>query len=349
MRFHHLILIVVLFYTTSCEKNAISLINDASTTEEQLAIYGSVELEDGLLSFEDPEDFIDLAYTINNSSDREEFLIDGFNSMWSNYITINQRLTQNFDVAAEDQLSKYEKEIFQIDNDGSISPLNSSRMFASLLSPDGYVILAGNLHYFSDKAHIITIGNHKDLILKALSQGNSNGLTNVWYTSFEGPTEKGLLGDCANNNFLDIGVTQQSNGRRLRLNLRSRSIILNVNNGIADIKWLLTAIVENRRKKGFVWIRNWRSCEFSVTEQIVSQRWLIPGPIQVGGLMTVQPFLTTSNGTVADWEVLLRDSRSSHDEDDFNSIANPFREGRAAARQLDQNNGSIAIIDHGCL
>ena len=359
-----LTVLVAALLVVSCEKD--SLVSEISKDQYITIGFPTVVVEDDMLSFTSVDDFIDALKTVSESSDDE---VEGimhslnFSSLWMEYYSIMSRIEANPTVSAEQQLLASEAERYFLD-DEMLVPFNSSRMFASLLNREGKVLINNELHYFSDKAHVLVKDRSEATLEQVLSEQSAGSLVGVAYTpQYLSPSAIKLineksLSNCIQNDFTNLQDEVKNNNRRMNLEYKSNVFVRNLSSTQTEYEYFISSKLRNRKKSGLNWILNFRRCEFRVLTTLQTQRIICPPSgacvtLDFGNSASnVNPFTTTSDGVtadgkVADWEILL--NRLFFTDRPGLTPLHIIRAGTIQGRHLDNDNGMITITNHGCL
>ncbi len=176
------LLLAFSIYITSCSKedsNEIANLEESSSSFSQYQGNRNISLsntvleatiQDGMLSFEDVEAFNKAQTIIENSSDEDFFnwsASNGFYSLWEDYSKVSSRFGDQFISPDSDVLSTDEKSRYRIVNTEEGYELESflkGRVLPALVTLDGYVMIANQLHFFSNEMHILVANKDRDLM-----------------------------------------------------------------------------------------------------------------------------------------------------------------------------------------
>lgn len=286
-----MLIFTVIFY--SCERPENPSPSDDGALEEQVAFkqfdYSSANgmtlndikatVEDGMLAFETVDDFMMSTIVLGKVSDAELKSWSenrGFTSMYADYSAVMGKFEADVDDTKWDRMfSSQELNRYSIEmTDGAymVNPKLSGRSLMAVVSPDGYVKIAGNLNYFSDEAHILTNGVDMGKMTAAQLQQSGEGLDGVMYTEQQAAD----LVDKADVKFVNcsqiqegVGHREELNGHRIIVELFTYQFPTVWSGEYASYNWSVRCHVYNHKKSGLKWIRTWTDLEVSVTEPLV--------------------------------------------------------------------------------
>jgi len=178
-----MILFLLIVASFSCEKADLQEV-ESDIEYTQLTYHGNnvdnltnatidVQVEDGMLSFPDVNAFY-RAQTIIGNSDDATFLQwskdRGFMSLWEEYSQVLEQF-EELKAYSDEFLSAYPqgKYWLELDDDAyRLVPFLDGRSLSALVNTEGMVLIADQLHYFSDEYHVLVANKDKNLLQEVL-------------------------------------------------------------------------------------------------------------------------------------------------------------------------------------
>jgi hypothetical protein len=179
----YMILFLLIVASFSCEKADLQE-KEADIEYTQLAYQGNnvdnltnatidVQVEDGMLSFPDVNAFY-RAQTIIGNSDDATFLQwskdRGFMSLWEEYSQVLEQF-EELKAYSDEFLSAYPKGKYRLElyeDAYLLVPFLNGRSLSALVNTEGMVLIADQLHYFSDEYHVLVANKDKNLLREVL-------------------------------------------------------------------------------------------------------------------------------------------------------------------------------------
>lgn len=179
----YMILLLLIVASFSCEKADLQEV-EPEVEYTQLTYHGNnvdnltnatidVQVEDGMLSFPDVNAFYH-AQTIIGNSDDATFLQwskdRGYKSLWEEYSLVLEEFNQLKEYS-DKFLSAYPKGKYWLalyEDAYLLVPFLNGRSLSALVNTEGMVLIADQLHYFSDEYHVLVANKDKNLLREVL-------------------------------------------------------------------------------------------------------------------------------------------------------------------------------------
>ena len=180
-------LICSLFIFASCEKEQLTEADNPQADAAAFTTYQGngdrnlanstidATVEDGMLSFADVDAYFKAQTIVGNSSETEFFAWSaarGYVSLWQDYATVRSRFEENYEQQRDAIFSKEERDRYQVvldDGAYDLIPFLAGRSMASLVNPSGFVLIGNQLHYFSDKVHILVADRNQETVKQIIA------------------------------------------------------------------------------------------------------------------------------------------------------------------------------------
>ncbi|MGB3547674.1 MAG: hypothetical protein WBA17_11910, partial [Saprospiraceae bacterium] len=271
-------LICSLFIFASCEKEQLTEADNPQADAAAFTTYQGngdrnlanstidATVEDGMLSFADVDAYFKAQTIVGNSSENEFFAWSaarGYVSLWQDYATVRSRFEENYEQQRDAVFSKEERDRYQVvldDGAYDLIPFLAGRSMASLVNPSGFVLIGNQLHYFSDKVHILVADRNQETVKQIIAdperEWELEGVAVTLQETAERRVEK------ADVKFLPCPVASVAHretrgGERIIVEYNTYAFKTTWNPTNTEYNFSLRGIVLNERKAGAIWKRHW--------------------------------------------------------------------------------------------